>query len=106
MRVHNHTQGEQLGELLGACGGLQELEADLCLPAALGMMPGGGGGAAAAALLLSLMYAARDVKAVKLEVRVSVTLSRLCLSNVRMLWGADAAVLLAWSCSALRASLL
>ncbi|KAG2452716.1 hypothetical protein HYH02_002948 [Chlamydomonas schloesseri] len=73
--------GEQLGELLGACGGLQGLEADLCLPAALGMMPGGGGGAAAAALLLSLMYAARDVKAVKLEL-LPTSLTRLCLPGV------------------------
>ncbi|KAG2427832.1 hypothetical protein HXX76_012153 [Chlamydomonas incerta] len=73
--------GEQLGELLAACGGLQELHADLCLPAALGMMPGGGGGAAAAALLLSLMYAARDVKAVKLEL-LPTSLTRLCLPGV------------------------
>ena len=71
--MHPGTQGEQLGELVGSCsGGLRDLHVDLCLPAAPGMMPGGGGGAAAAAVLLSLMYAARDVKAVKLEVRARV----------------------------------
>ncbi|PNW74508.1 hypothetical protein CHLRE_12g493450v5 [Chlamydomonas reinhardtii] len=79
------AQGEQLGELVGSCsGGLRDLHVDLCLPAAPGMMPGGGGGAAAAAVLLSLMYAARDVKAVKLEL-LPTSLTRLSLPGVSVL---------------------
>ncbi|KAG2492141.1 hypothetical protein HYH03_009632 [Edaphochlamys debaryana] len=92
---------QQLCELLGSCSRLTELSADLCLPAAANIMPaaaggdaaaaaagaaaagGGGGGGAAAALLISLMYAARDVRAIKPEL-LPVSLCRLALPGVAL----------------------
>lgn len=84
---HLCRQEQQLGELVVGCTRLCELRTDLWLPASAGMpglaavAAGGPGAAAAAALLISLMYASRDVRAIRAQVSFRVSF------RVYVTWG-------------------